>query len=314
MANPSVSRPVASSFPVFAPLAPEGMRPVAPHAARADTRASAGPLPAVTAPTTLDVDAKNNNSPYALNTGTTVTASGGAIVGDTSTGVLNQNGGTLTSTTSDGEGVLGIGTYKGSTGTYNLQSGIVTVDSLLIGGGAGTHSTGDGGGNGMFLQSGGTVTVTSGLAVGYDTASVSSYSLSAGSLASSYTVVGGYGKGTFTLSGTGTQTTGDLVLDAYASTGSGTYNLNGGTLTANDRVARQHRHGRSSTSTAARCAPGKSDNPGAATGATTFMAGLTAANVQAGGARIDTNGFNVTITQTLVQRHGERRGGDRRAD
>ncbi len=133
--NPSTYHPASSSFPTFASLAPEGMLPLAPRATRAATRASAGPRPAAVSATTLDVDATNKNSPYALNTGTTVTASGGAIVGDTSTGVLNQNGGTLTSTTSNGQGVLGVGTYKGSTGTYNLQSGIVTVDSLLIGGG-----------------------------------------------------------------------------------------------------------------------------------------------------------------------------------
>ncbi len=39
---------------------------------------------------------------------------------------------------------------------------------------------------------------------------------------------------------------------------------------------------------------------------TSFMTGLTAANVQAGGAIVNTGGYNITIAQALSERHRRR--------
>ena len=87
---------------------------------------------------------------------------------------------------------------------------------------------------------------------------------------------------TFTVSST-------LTLGS-ASTGNGTYNLASGTLAAGSVV------GGSGTSTFN--FNGGILQAGAST--TTFLQGLTTANVQAGGAVIDTQGYNVTVSQKLV--------------
>ena len=90
-------------------------------------------------------------------------------------------------------------------------------------------------GKGSYVQSGGTNTVQSGLYLGSFSGSNGSYTLSGtGSLSVGWTefVGGSFGTGTFTQTG-GTNTTGTLSL-GYVNPGSqGTYNLNGGTLTAN---------------------------------------------------------------------------------
>ena len=80
------------------------------------------------------------------------------------------------------------------------------------------------------------------------------------------------GTGTYTLTG------GTLQIPVVSGgLGTSTFNFNGGTLQAT-----------------------ASDNPAAASNPTTFVAGLTTANVQAGGAKIDTNSFNVTMAQPLL--------------
>ncbi len=79
-----------------------------------------------------------------------------------------------------------------------------------------------------------------------------------------------------------------LTLSQVAS--SGTYNLNGGTLSV-QKVAKDL--GTSATFNF----NGGTLKAGAASA--TFIQGLTEANVKAGGGTIDTNGFNITIAQTL---------------
>ena len=97
----------------------------------------------------------------------------------------------------------------------------------------------------------------------------------------------------FTLTQTGatayTFTVSSTLTLGSASTGNGTYNLASGTLAAGS-VA-----GGSGTSTF-------DFNGGtlqAGAGTTTSLQGLKTANVQAGGASIDTNGYSVTINQQL---------------
>ena len=72
------------------------------------------------------------------------------------------------------------------------------------------------------------------------------------------------------------------------------YNLNGGTLATNKifKTVGERR----STSTAARSRRRAAN--------TTFLQGLDAANVKAGGAVFDTNGFNITVAQPLLAAGG----------
>src|SRR5205823_1091679 len=108
--------------------------------------------------------------------------------------------------------------------------------------------------------------------------------------------------GTMTVSGTGAvvmnNTSANTVIIGNGN--AGVLNLDGGTFT----TARTFTKG-AGTATV-------NFNGGklqAAASSATFMTGLTAANVKAGGAIIDTNGFNWTIGQILLEGGGGTDGG-----
>ncbi len=126
-----------------------------------------------------------------------------------------------------------------------------------------------------------------------------SYTLSGGSFSEPNRLEIGQnnGTGTFTQSGalpaTSTATVGAIVIGGDNGThGIGTYNLNGGTLITGQVT--ENTAGGTSTFNF----NGGTLKPSVST--TTFMLGLSAANVQNGGAIIDTNNFNATISQNLL--------------
>jgi autotransporter-associated beta strand protein len=86
-----------------------------------------------------------------------------------------------------------------------------------------------------------------------------------------------------------------LSLGSNNTTSSGTYNLAGGTLNASD-IVRGTGAGTFNFNGGTLQPSGSNAN---------FMSGLTAANVQAGGARIDTNGFDIAIGQPLLGASGD---------
>jgi autotransporter-associated beta strand protein len=194
-----------------------------------------------------------------LQSGGAVTVTGGEVwvgQGAGSTGNYNQSAGSLTL-----GNWLAIG-RSGATGTYRL-SGNAVLSKL----GAGNLIIGSLGGTGSFIQTGGTVNVQSGnTLLGEDAGA----------------------NGTYTISG-GAATLRDIIL-SQRGTGSGTFNLDGGTVTAN-RITR------------AGTGPATFNFNGgtlrAAGDNVDLMSSLTAANVEAGGARIDTNALNVTLSQPL---------------
>jgi autotransporter-associated beta strand protein/T5SS/PEP-CTERM-associated repeat protein len=295
--------PSASRFSLGAP-APASQAPVkalrtAPSVGgSAAVPASAGtegrgPMPNA-AGQTLYVDTTDPGQSGEVYGGSSYTVSSGTTtfdneyVGYNHSGTFTQNGGTnVVSNT------LYLGYNNGSSGTYMLSG---TGSSLSTGGlsvgplGAGT-----------FIQSGGTFT-DQGIFEFYD----GTYTLSGtGSLSTNQAnIVGG---ATFTQSGGSFTTNGSnliLVGSTYTLSGTGsslstsytdilsggTFHLNGGTLTAST----------------------VSDSGGTSTfdfnGGTLqaggisagFFGGLTTANVQTGGAFINTNGFNVTVSQNLL--------------
>jgi autotransporter-associated beta strand protein len=200
-------------------------------------------------------------------------------------GTLVQNGGAVTVT----GGEVWVGQGAGSTGTYNQTAGSLTLSNWLaigraggtgaytLGGnasltklGAGNLIVGSLGGVGTFTQSGGTVNVQSGnTLLGEDAG----------------------GAGTYTISG-GTATLGNIILSQRGA-GTGTFNLDGGTVTA----ARVGRAGTATFNLNGGTLRAAGSNP-------TFMQGLSAANVKAGGARIDTDGHDITIRQALLDGGG----------
>ena len=203
-------------------------------------------------------------------------------------------GGSFNGTTIDVNGALTInGTVSGCPSLL-MTGGSVTLNTGGIFS-ATTASIGDGG-NATFYQSGGTATVSGALELGLtdgfaNVVGNGTYSLSGGSLTTGTTYVG-YNAGASTFSQTGgTHTTGQLVL-ANAASGSGTYNLDGGFLqTGSVSIPSGGGTGTFNFNGGTLQATGTS---------TTFFQGLTTANVQTNGAKINTGNFNVTVAQDLV--------------
>ena len=225
------------------------------------------------------------------------------------TGTLNVDGGTITTTGNgnmyigrrDGTGTLnqtagvisvikefGVGTRddnKIGTGTYNLSGGsLAATNNIFIGKelGAsgtmtmtgGTMSTSDklqighNQATGVLTQSGGTVNVQNEVYIGNENSgsSVGTYTLSGSaelSVGNEVFVGRDNATGTFNLDG-GTVTTKKIE----GGTGNATVNFNGGILKARESQA-------------------------------AFITNLDVANVQAGGITIDSNGFDLGISQTL---------------
>ena len=200
-------------------------------------------------------------------TGTPLLAATGTLdIQDTSTLTIGATGGLY----------LGAAFFGGTdlaTGTVNQTGGTVTHNNTA----AGTFVVG--GRNGA-------------LATG-------TYNLSAGTATSLGQVyVGGAGTGTLNISATGTfNANAGLLLGNNSNlsiTSAGTVNLNGGTLGAAS-VSNGAGSGTFNFNGGALVASGAS---------ATFMTGLTAANVQAGGALINDGGFAVTIGQALLDGGG----------
>ena len=222
------------------------------------------------------------------------------------TGSLIQAGtGTLT--------LMGAATYTGGTSVQNgtlaiatsLGGSSLTVDgtdmataaaALGTSGSLSVAQTSVGvSGIGTFLQTGGTHTVTgtdagtNQLYLGVNPTGNGSYVLQGGQLLAPSIDVGDHGKGNLTLNG-GLAVVGTTLDVAYFAGGTGTLALNGGTLRVGTGVL-----GGSGTSTL--LFNGGTLQAGANT--STLLQNLGIANFQAGGLRLDTNGYNVTVPQNL---------------
>ena len=235
---------------------------------------------------------------------------GGSVIIDSGGSITNgsyedvgQNGtdaGTLTlrgtgslSTTSD----FNLGDLDSSTGTLNVSnSATLTMNAFFIGSANAAGSTA----SGTVNQTGGTITeISTGVgafAIGGRTSAsgVGVYNMSGGTLiANSGIRVGGTGTGTFNQSGGTVIAIGGVNIARIAGS-SGTYNLNGGTLSTLNVV--------SSTSVNAIF----NFNGGILTTtnpATPWVSALSQANVLAGGAIIS-NTINATISQALLDGGG----------
>lgn len=165
-------------------------------------------------------NAAYTNGSFTLASGKTLAANN-EVIGNAGTGTFTQNGGTHSSST------LTLGANGGSTGTFNLNGGTLSVSSIA-----------NGAGTGVFNLNGGTLTLA-GVSMNVDTFNLGHAAGSNGSfvLAASRTLtaanvtVGVSGIGNFTQSG-GTHTLSNALTLGASSGSSGTYTLNGGTLSA----------------------------------------------------------------------------------
>jgi arabinan endo-1,5-alpha-L-arabinosidase len=224
----------------------------------------------------------------------TVNATGGFYVGSgfsagtRAVGTVNHTGGTLTASGNfDGAFIVGGRGSALASGTYNLSGGAVTASTNVQIGGRGT---------GVVSQSGGTFNANSYLAIGRFNGATGSWNISAGTLnqtnAARSLIVGEEGNGTLTVGGNGAVNVAGPLRLASLATAVGAVNLNGGVLTA----AQVTKGSGSGTFNFNGGTLRASANQSA------FMQGLTLANVDAGGAMIDTQAFNLTVAQPLVQK------------
>jgi fibronectin-binding autotransporter adhesin len=247
--------------------------------------------------TTSDFNAGDiNNSIGTVNISGTATLAANAIflgsangTGSTASGTLNQTNGAV-STAGNGDFIFVIAGRNSATsaglGVYNLYGGTLNVNN-------GGNAWIGGYGHGTMNVSGGTATFSGYVSVGRQVNSVGSLTISGGVVSQTNTgssiLVGESGTGTLTVTNSGQLTVlGSQLL--LGNTGSGTVNLGGGVITA-PKVVKG-----SGTGTF-------NFNGGtlkANSASTTFMTGLTAANVLVGGAVIDDGGFAITIGQPLL--------------
>ncbi len=263
------------------------------------------------------------NGTYRLQDSSSLYVTGDFNVGDIrgSHGNLYlQNGSLSAAAFYVGAGYNGDSANSGATGNavgaVYQSGGIVSVsgsgDYLVIGGrdtayGVGSYELSDGTlsagananilvgkyGQGTFTQSGGTLNAGQWLYISRYSSSSGSYAISGGTVNqtnSGARLCVGYGAtGSLTVSGTGlVNLTGGLRITSNSS-GNGQVHLDGGTIftpLVEDSGGTAAFHFNGGTL--------KAKNT-----TTTFMQGLDSADVEAGGAVIDTNGFNVTIAQAL---------------
>lgn len=235
----------------------------------------------------LTRNAANSQATLTLSDTSHITKTGGyTSIGTNGAGYLTvQNSAVFTSLTGD----FNIGDVGTSAGTLNLKdSGVVNVNNVYIGKGSGTSGT--------FNQTGGTFSSASFIMIGRSSGSYGTVNLSGGTFASSGTIyVGEQGSGTLSISGNAIVTAGGNALYLGSGPvnfgGNGTLNLDGGTV-----IAKQLSGGLEGNSAV-------NFNGGllkAAAGANAnFVGGLDAVTILSGGARIDTNGQNLAVSQVL---------------
>ncbi len=236
------------------------------------------------------------------------TFTAGRIVGNGgASGQINVSGaGSLTTTnasTSNGSPDLqnlAVSSFTGSISAArnaNFRNGAtsdMSAGSIATLGG-GEIRIGNGGSH-TFNQSGGSISTASWMVVGIAAGGNGTFNMTGGSVTSgtvntgAFTTIGaGGGTGTVNQSG-GTWTDGNKTMVGENAGGTGTFNLNGGTL-ATGRVETGGGTGNLNL------------NGGvlkALRNETNFISANTTVNVQSGGAKIDTNGFNVTTGANLV--------------
>ena len=242
------------------------------------------------------------------------------VVGrESGTGILNVDGGTITTTGNgnmyvgrrNGTGTLnqtagtisvikefGVGTRddnKIGTGTYNLSGGLLTAsNNIFIGK--------EQGASGTMTMNGGTMTGSDKLIIGHNQAT-GSLSHSAGTLnVQNEVYIGNENSassvGAYTLSGTGVLNVGNEVI-VGRDNGTGTFNLNGGTLNANKISGGT---GSATVNFNGGVLKAKKDE-------SNLIENLDVANVQSSGIKIDSNGFNVSTSQVLTGTGGLEKSG-----
>ncbi|MCW1924457.1 discoidin domain-containing protein [Luteolibacter arcticus] len=242
--------------------------------------------------------------PLAVTQGTLELATGGTLSRGTiisgptaNNAAFNLAGGIYTST---GGGIT-VGNANTETGTLNIATGSLAISGgeLNIGNANGSTAT--------WNQSGGSVTVSTGNHIYTGMGTGSGVTTTLGFSGGSFTLSPGNGSVTFSIGGrsqTTVNVSGSAFVDSHqtrfgwgadlTATDGGTLSLNGGTWKTN-RLYREVTVQKSEVNFDGGKLQARQSNA-------TFMSGLGSANIKEGGAKIDSNGFIITLAQPLL--HG----------
>ena len=257
---------------------------------------------------------------YTLSGTGALNVSNEVVVGrESGTGVLNVDGGTLTTSGNgnmyvgrrNGTGTLnqtngtivvnkefGVGTRddnKIGTGTYNLSGGLLTAsNNIFIGK--------EQGASGTMTMNGGTMTGSDKLIIGHNQAS-GSLSHSAGTVnVQNEVYIGNENSassvGTYTLSGSAALNVGNEV-QVGRDNGTGTFNLNGGTVTTKKI---EGGNGSATVNFNGGIVKAKQDE-------SNFITNLDTANLQGGGAVINSDGYQLATSQVFTGTGGITKNG-----
>jgi hypothetical protein len=167
---------------------------------------------------------------YTLGSGSLLVANNGISVGDSGTGVFNNQGGTNLA------GTVAVGVGSGS-GTYFLFGGTLAAGQMTVGLS----------GNGTFGHGGGTATFTNaGVTLGEFSTAIGQYTLTFGTLQTPRLTLGYDGRGTFD-QGAGTVRAGHLMLAERANS-VGDYAISSGSLEVSNAIVGGAGNGRFSQS------------------------------------------------------------------
>ena len=242
------------------------------------------------------------------------------VVGrESGTGTLNVNGGTITTS---GNGNMYVGRRNG-TGTLNQTDGTIVVNKEF---GVGTRDDNKIG-TGTYNLSGGSIAVANNFFVGKELGSSGTMVMTGGTLGTSESLRIGHNQatgtlaqsggtvnvqnevyignensassvGAYTLSGTGVLNVGNEVF-VGRDNGTGTFNLSGGTVNATKISGG---NGSATVNFNGGVIKAKRDE-------SNLIENLDTANVQSGGLKIDSNGFNVSTSQVLTGTGGLEKSG-----
>ena len=259
---------------------------------------------------------------YTLSGTGALNVSNEVVVGrESGTGVLNVDGGTITTTGNGNMSIgrkLGTGTLtqtagtlnvnrefavgasqdsQGGTGTYNLSGGLLSVtNDIFVGKEVGS--------SGIMTMTGGTMTTTGKLQIGYNQ-STGALTQSGGTVNVQNEIYVGNettnapSVGTYTISDAAVVNVGNEVV-VGRDNGTGVLNLNGGSLNANKISGGS---GSATVNFNGGVLQAKRDEGN-------LIEGLDSANIQSGGLKIDSNGFSVSTGQLLTGTGGVEKLGE----
>lgn len=262
----------------------------------------------------------NASGTYTLGGTGALTVSNEVVVGrESGTGVLNVDGGTITT---GGNGNMYIGRRNG-TGTLNQSNGVIIVNKEF---GVGTRDENKIG-TGTYNLSGGSLSAANNIFIGKEQGSSGTMDMTGGTMSTSDKLQIGHNQatgvltqsggtinvqnevyignastntsvGTYTLSGTGVLNVGNEV-SVGRDNGTGTFNLDGGTVNATKISGGT---GSATVNFNGGVLKAKRDEAN-------LVENLDTANVDSGGIKIDSNGFNVATSQALSGTGGLEKSG-----